>query len=156
MDVESISYNLKDKVVTFVFSEVLPVGKGTLIIEYTGILNNQMAGFYRSSYKDINGVTKIMASTQFESLDARRAFPCWDEPARKAVFGVTLVVDSDLDAFSNMPEANVKVVKDGKKKELMFMDSPKMSTYLLAFVIGEFDFVQAKTEHGVLVRVYTP
>eukprot|EP00933_Yihiella_yeosuensis_P012781 TRINITY_DN12192_c0_g1_i1.p1 TRINITY_DN12192_c0_g1~~TRINITY_DN12192_c0_g1_i1.p1 ORF type:complete len:859 (+),score=193.67 TRINITY_DN12192_c0_g1_i1:309-2579(+) len=99
-----------------------------------------------------------MASTQFESLDARRCFPCWDEPGRKAVFGITLIVETGLTAFSNMPEKSFQLVKVGNKmmKELVFMDSPKMSTYLVAFVIGEFDYVQAKTEHGVLVRVYTP
>mmetsp|Transcript_71782 Transcript_71782/g.181103 ORF Transcript_71782/g.181103 Transcript_71782/m.181103 type:complete len:897 (+) Transcript_71782:97-2787(+) len=165
-DVECVGINLKlkaegskeDCAATFVFSKVLPVGKGTLVIEYTGILNNQMAGFYRSSYKDIHGVTKTMASTQFESLDARRCFPCWDEPARKAVFAVTLVVDPALTAFSNMPESSSKMVKVGSKylREVAFMDSPKMSTYLVAIVVGEFDFVQAKTENGVLVRVYTP
>jgi len=159
-DVECIGINqkIKETTVTFVFSEVLPVGKGKLVIEYVGILNNQMAGFYRSSYKDIHGVTKMMASTQFESLDARRCFPCWDEPGRKAVFAVTLVVDPALTAFSNMPESSSRMVQVGSKymREIAFMDSPKMSTYLVAIVIGEFDFVQAKTQNGVLVRVYTP
>ncbi|KAK1738886.1 aminopeptidase [Skeletonema marinoi] len=112
-----------------------------LTIHYTGFLNNQMAGFYRSSYTDIHGTKKTMASTQFESLDARRCFPCWDEPARKAVF--------ELDAFSNMPELSHKTLEGGIKKELTFLDTPIMSTYLLAFVIGT-------TSHGVLVRVYTP
>jgi len=115
-----------------------------------------MAGFYRSSYTNIHGESKIMASTQFESLDARRAFPCWDEPARKAIFSVTLTVPKHMDAFSNMPEVSNKTLAGGKKKELTFADSPIMSTYLLAFVIGEFDFVQAQTTHGVMVRVYTP
>jgi len=156
--VEVISQNLKEKTVTFTFPEVLPVGAGVLEIEYTGILNNQMAGFYRSSYTDIHGNSKIMASTQFESIDARRCFPCWDEPGRKAVFAVTLVVPAELTAFSNMPEKDSRTIKSGTKilRDIKFMDSPKMSTYLLAFVIGEFDFVQSKTQHGVLVRVYTP
>ena len=115
-----------------------------------------MAGFYRSSYTNIHGESKIMASTQFESLDARRAFPCWDEPARKAIFGVKLTVPKHMDAFSNMPELSNKTLVGGKKKELTFADSPIMSTYLLAFVIGEFDYVQAQTSNGVMVRVYTP
>uniref|UniRef100_A0A7S2QD15 Aminopeptidase n=1 Tax=Zooxanthella nutricula TaxID=1333877 RepID=A0A7S2QD15_9DINO len=153
-----INQRCKDTTVTFVFPEVLPVGKGVVTVKYVGVLNNQMAGFYRSSYKDIHGNTKTMASTQFESLDARRCFPCWDEPGRKAVFGMTLVVDPALTAFSNMPESSMQFVKEGGKhlREICFMDSPKMSTYLVAIVIGEFDFVQSRTEHGVLVRVYTP
>mmetsp|Transcript_7913 Transcript_7913/g.17501 ORF Transcript_7913/g.17501 Transcript_7913/m.17501 type:complete len:891 (+) Transcript_7913:76-2748(+) len=157
-EVTTISMNLKSKVLKLGFAEMLPVGPGQLEIEYTGILNDQMAGFYRSSYKDINGVSKIMASTQFEAIDARRCFPCWDEPGRKAVFAVTLLVDPALTAFSNMPEKASQLVKVGTKylREIAFMDSPKMSTYLLAMVVGEFDFIQAQTEHGVLIRVYTP
>eukprot|EP00927_Polykrikos_kofoidii_P049844 TRINITY_DN43855_c0_g1_i1.p1 TRINITY_DN43855_c0_g1~~TRINITY_DN43855_c0_g1_i1.p1 ORF type:complete len:882 (-),score=207.18 TRINITY_DN43855_c0_g1_i1:132-2777(-) len=149
-------YKMKDDVVTLKFGVMLPTGEGKLTMKYVGCLNDQMHGFYRSNYKDINGTSKVMASTQFETIDARRAFPCWDEPARKAVFAVTLVVDSHLVALSNMPEAHVKVINGGKKRELLFMDSPTMSTYLLAFVVGELDFLQARSEHGVLVKVYTP
>jgi len=153
---QAVNYNIKECTLCFKFAEMLPVGEAVLEMEFFGILNNQMAGFYRSGYKDINGVSKIMASTQFQSSDARRAFPCWDEPARKAIFGLTLVVDAGLTALSNMPEKSRKFVNSGAKVEIGFMDSPKMSTYLLAFVIGEFDFIQAQTKHGVLVRVFTP
>mmetsp|Transcript_86918 Transcript_86918/g.190909 ORF Transcript_86918/g.190909 Transcript_86918/m.190909 type:complete len:893 (-) Transcript_86918:215-2893(-) len=158
IEAAAINTNIKDMTVTFVFEEILPVGKGKINIEFTGILNNQMAGFYRSNYKDFNGNTKVMASTQFEAIDARRCFPCWDEPAQKAVFAVTLVVDPTLTAMSNMPERCSKLIKVGSKtlKEISFMDSPKMSTYLLAIVIGEFDYIQDQTKNGVLVRVYTP
>jgi len=114
-----------------------------------------MAGFYRSKYTDIEGKEKIMASTQFEALDARRCFPCYDEPARKAVFGMTLVIPSNLLCFSNMPEKEVISVNK-ETKSVSFLDTPKMSTYLLAFCVGEFDCVQAQTQNGVLVKVYTP
>jgi puromycin-sensitive aminopeptidase len=114
-----------------------------------------MAGFYRSHYKDVNGNDKIVASTQFEALDARRAFPCVDEPAAKATFILTLVVPADLECFSNMPESKRITVGDNKV-EVSFLESPKMSTYLLAYCIGEFDYMQAQTEHGVLIRVYAP
>ncbi len=147
---------MKATTVTFTFPSELPVGEGVLTIKFSGILNNQMAGFYRSNYTDIHGVSKVMASTQFESLDARRAFPCWDEPSAKAVFSVTLVVPIDLTAFSNMPELKVRTLPGGKLKEILYMDTPKMSSYLVAFCVGEFDFVQDMTDHGVLVRVYTP
>ena len=115
-----------------------------------------MAGFYRSSYTDIHGKSKIMASTQFEALDARRAFPCWDEPARKAVFSVTLTIPAGLECISNMPESSRVSLPSGKATQVIFMDSPKMSTYLLAFCVGEFDYIQAQTNHGVLIKVYTP
>jgi puromycin-sensitive aminopeptidase len=128
-----------------------------LTIHYTGFLNNQMAGFYRSSYTNIHGQSKIMASTQFEALDARRAFPCWDEPARKAIFGLTLIVPAHLDCLSNMPTKSCQSLGGANNKKLVqFLDSPKMSTYLLAFCVGEFDHVQAQTSHGVMVTVYTP
>eukprot|EP00400_MALV-I_sp_L67-5_P000414 gene414-1080_t len=147
---------------TATFEENLAAGKGKLFIIFDGELNDQMAGFYRSSYETIDKKKKFMASTQFEAIDARRAFPCWDEPARKAIFGVTLVVDPDLTAFSNMPEKTTKLVKVDvggekvQKREIVFMDSPLMSTYLLAFIVGEFDFVSAVTENGVIIRCYTP
>jgi aminopeptidase N len=155
--VEEMIVNIKATTVKFIFAT--PIAKDTkslqLKIEYTGFLNNQMAGFYRSSYTDIEGKSQIMASTQFESLDARRAFPCVDEPAVKAIFGLTLTIPRNRDCFSNMPESSISTVSATKKK-VSFLDSPKMSTYLLAFCVGEFDHVQTLTQHGVLVKVYTP
>jgi len=68
------------------FPETLSPGSWRLHLTFTGILNDKLHGFYRSTYKDANGQDKMLASTQFESTDARRAFPCWDEPAHKAVF----------------------------------------------------------------------
>ena len=157
VEAEEIRDNKKATTVTFVFPETIPASSSVVLaIKYIGFLNNQMAGFYRSSYTNIHGEKKIMASTQFESLDARRAFPCWDEPARKAVFGVSLVVPVELTAFSNMPEKCSRTLEGGKLRETTYLDSPKMSSYLVAFCVGEFDYVQAQTEHGVLVKVYTP
>jgi aminopeptidase N len=149
-----IRVNLKATTVTFVFADSMPKScKIVVKIEFVGSLNNQMAGFYRSHYKDTNGKDKIVASTQFEALDARRAFPCVDEPAAKATFVLTLVVPSDLECFSNMPESKRVTIADNKV-EVSFLETPKMSTYLLAYCIGEFDYVQAQTRHGVLIKVY--
>src|SRR5262245_58699231 len=80
-----------------------PLASGTwrLRVAFTGILNDKLRGFYRSSYKDSSGEMRLMAATQFEATDARRAFPCWDEPEFKAVFAVTLVIDPKLTAVSN-------------------------------------------------------
>jgi len=156
VEADEIRTNIKATTVAFVFPHALPLGSEVdITIRYTGFLNNQMAGFYRSQYKDIHGNTKYMASTQFESLDARRAFPCWDEPSRKAVFSVALVVDSHLTCMSNMPEKCVSTIANNKK-QITYLDSPKMSSYLLAFVVGEFDYVQEMTKHGVTIRLYTP
>jgi len=154
---EQISINNKATTVTFSFPEavIFPEKPVTLKIDFVGCLNNQMAGFYRSTYKDIDGNEKIVASTQFEALDARRCFPCVDEPAAKATFLVTLIVPRHLECFSNMPESK-RISLGSENVEISFLETPKMSTYLLAFCVGEFDFVQAQNEHGVLIKVYAP
>jgi len=154
---DEIVLNVKATTVKFLFGQAIPstASKIKLSIQFTGFLNNQMAGFYRSGYTDIAGNDKIMASTQFESLDARRCFPCVDEPAAKAVFGVTLTVHSHLQVLSNMPVSQLKT-ESSSKKTISFLDTPIMSTYLLAICVGEFDCLQTVTEHGVMVSVYTP
>ena len=114
-----------------------------------------MAGFYRSTYTDIDGNKKLMASTQFESIDARRCFPGWDEPRRKATFTCALRCPSHMTALSNMPESRRKNHGDGTTTT-SFMESPRMSTYLLCFVVGEFDHVSAVSKNGVLIRAFTP
>jgi aminopeptidase N len=156
-----IHTNLKATTVKFIFATSIPKTTANdetqirLSIVYTGCLNNQMAGFYRSSYTDITGQSKFMASTQFESLDARRCFPCVDEPAAKAVFGVKLTIASHLTALSNMPVASLHTLSS-TTKSVTFLDTPVMSTYLLAMCVGEFDCSQALTSSGILVSVYTP
>lgn len=153
---DEIRVNIKTTTVTFIFGESIPKSSSiTLTIDFVGSLNNQMAGFYRSHYKDTSGKDKIVASTQFEALDARRAFPCVDEPSAKATFLLTLVVPSELECFSNMPESK-RTTLDDDTVEISFLETPKMSTYLLAYCIGEFDYVQALTKYGVLVKVYAP
>ena len=88
--VSSISYD-KD-VERAILAVPAPVGTHQLVMTYTGILNDQMAGFYRSEYTVANGEKRFMAVTQFEATDARRAFPCWDEPAVKATFKVRTMI----------------------------------------------------------------
>lgn len=150
---DSIALRTKAKTAVIGFEEVLPVGKGVLEIKFRGTLNDQMSGFYRSQYTDSKGVKRFMATTQFEAIDARKCFPCWDEPARKATFVVTMIYPSNLTAISNMPPSSQETRADGKKKEI-FMVTPKMSTYLLAFCVGEFEFVSTQTKSGVLARIF--
>lgn len=90
-----------------------------------------------------------------EATDARRAFPCWDEPAIKATFDITLVVPKDRIALSNMPVVSEKSLDDGWRS-VHFDTTPIMSTYLVAAVVGEYDYVEGKSKDGVLVRVFTP
>ncbi|KAJ1361682.1 pp2a multicopy suppressor [Parelaphostrongylus tenuis] len=128
-----------------------------LSLEYTGEINDKMRGFYRSSYKDDENREKFLASTQFESTYARYAFPCFDEPIYKATFDVSLVVDPGMTAISNMPVvATAPCDYHGSKKVLVKFDrTPLMSTYLVAFVVGELDYIQTSSKYGTIIRVYT-
>lgn len=141
----------KDEIVVLKFEEALPIGAGVLEMNFEGTLNDQMKGFYRSTYEH-NGEKKNMAVTQFEPTDARRCFPCWDEPAFKSTFKITLEVPSELVALSNMPVVDEQL--NGPVKTLTFQESPIMSTYLVAVVVGLFDFVEATSTDGTKVRVY--
>uniref|UniRef100_A0A0E0M0C9 Aminopeptidase n=1 Tax=Oryza punctata TaxID=4537 RepID=A0A0E0M0C9_ORYPU len=142
----------EDEILVLEFDGELPLGEGVLAMSFNGTLNDQMRGFYRSKY-EYKGETKNMAVTQFESVDARRCFPCWDEPSFKAKFKLTLEVPSELVALSNMPIANEKIA--GPIKIVEYEESPLMSTYLVAIVVGLFDCIEGVTSEGNKVRVYT-
>ncbi|KAL3600265.1 Aminopeptidase 2 mitochondrial [Fusarium poae] len=154
----TLDYDKDSQTTTITFDKTIPAGqKARLTQRFTGTLNDDMAGFYRSSYKDEQGNTKYIATTQFEATDARRAFPCLDEPALKATFTVTLIADKDLVCLGNMDVASEKEVDSkvtGKKsKSITYNKTPIMSTYLLAFIIG--DLKQYETNNfRVPIRVW--
>jgi len=135
----AVTLDADNEQATLSFPELMTPGQRELQIKFSGILNDKLHGFYRSIYKDADGREKPLASTQFESTDARRAFPCWDEPAFKAVFQVRLVVDDGLTAISNARVIRETFLPQSGKKEVVFADSMKMSTYLVAFIVGEFE-----------------
>lgn len=134
-----ISFDVESQRVTLSFDEEVGVSKSAVIqIKYAGTMNNTMAGFYRSRYKPAvtpapsvpkQGDYHYMFSTQFESGDARRAFPCFDEPNLKATFDFSIEVPEDQVALSNMPEKGVEQVKNGLKV-VSFDRTPLMSTYV--------------------------
>jgi puromycin-sensitive aminopeptidase len=135
-----------------VFSRPLEPGQWRLRLSFRGVLNDKLHGFYRSQYRDDQGRMHMIAATQFEATDARRAFPCWDEPAIKAVFQTTLVVDEDLSAISNTAiEAERRL--EGGCKAVVFKETIKMSTYLVAFVVGEFEAGEPADVDGTPLRV---
>ncbi len=115
-------------------------GQLTLRIDYTGEINDRMGGFYRSRYS-AGGREKFMALTQFQESDARKAIPCMDHPSQKATFDLEMVIDRDLTAISNCPVEEETFLEDGKK-QVRFQQTPRMSTYLLFFGVGEFEFVE--------------
>jgi aminopeptidase N len=126
-------------------------GRFVLSTAFVGLINDRMAGFYRTRYK-AGDHERYAAVTQFEESDARRALPCFDHPAHKAAFEVEMIVDKDLHAVSNMPAIEERPVEGGKK-HVRFERTPKMPTYLLFFGVGEFE--RLEDPGRVLVRVLT-
>ena len=151
---QAISFDEDAESATFEFGAELPAGEATLAIEFTGELNDKLRGFYRSTYTDIDGNERYMATTQLEATDARRAFPCWDEPALKATFTLTLVVPSEMTAVSNMPVVSEEEVRPGVKS-VKYGETPIMSTYLLAFIVGDLSYIEEVGDNGTLMRVFT-
>ncbi len=149
---KNVSY-LKDKDhVRLAFHKPLPKGRGELKLSFSGKFHH-IRGFYRSSYR-YQGKDRHLVTTQFEPTDARRAFPCFDEPHQKAVFDVTVVVPKHQTVISNTIEKRV-TEHDSGVKVVEFEPTPKMSTYLVAYVAGDLEFIEAKSKRGVAVRVFT-
>ncbi len=145
--------NFDDELEQVIFgpaSELAP-GPCTLSCRFTGALNDKLRGFYRSTYTGVDGEVQTIATTQFESVDARRCFPCFDEPDRKAVFEVALIVEPDVEAISNSPVVGSDPV--GKKRRIRFSPTMKMSTYLVAFVVGKLETTRTVDVDGVPLRV---
>ena len=126
-------------------------GKATIDLKFRGILNDRLLGFYRSRYKQ-NGKTKYLATTQFEAADARRAFPCWDEPEAKATFEISIIADNKFTALSNMPVKSKKKITS--KTIYKFAKTPIVSTYLIYLGVGEFEYLTGKIGK-VQIRVVT-
>ncbi len=131
---------------TFTFPYTLSAGKAVLYIQYSGILNNELRGFYLSKTARRN-----YAVTQFESTDARRAFPCFDEPAFKATYDVSLTIDSADTAISNTSIESDTPAPPAGKHTIKFFTTPRMSTYLVAFLVGDFQCTAGESD-GVAIR----
>ena len=129
-------------------------GKIKIKLEFEGTNNDGMYGFYRSTYSN-NGKKCTLLSTQFEATNARNAFPCFDEPELKATFDISLVVDKKQDCISNMPEAESMDMGNGKKA-VIFKRTPKMSTYLVYFGVGNFDILSSKMGNLEVRVISTP
>jgi puromycin-sensitive aminopeptidase len=130
------------------------IGPGNAVIEivYGAEISHGLLGFYRSTFTDTAGNEHVLAATQFEAPHARAAFPCFDEPAFKAVFGVTLEVADGLSALSNGPEIHRESIGAGRVR-VTFGDTISMSTYLVAWVVGPLEVTEPVDAGGVAVRV---
>lgn len=126
-----------------------------LFTEFVGELADDLGGFYRSEYTE-DGVKKVLATTQMQPTDARKAFPCFDEPAMKAIFHMTLIHPPDTVALSNgMNHAPVDITLEGQNlKQTSFEPTQVMSTYLLAFVVCEFTYIGSEPGAEVLIRIW--
>ena len=156
-----VSFDEPKQQATFTFPNPLPAGKVTLNISYAGILNDKLRGFYLSTTKDTEDAKgnktkgRSYAVTQFESTDARRAFPSFDEPALKATYDISLTVDKGDTVISNGPEISDKKASDGKHT-LTFQTTPRMSTYLVAFLVGDFECSKGKSDKTPIRVCSTP
>jgi puromycin-sensitive aminopeptidase len=153
--VASVALDDEAERATLTFDRAVPAGQAVLQLRFRGVLNDKLVGFYRSTFTDDAGATRVLATTQMEATDARRAFPCWDEPDAKAVFGVTLVVPEDLLAVSNAGEIG-REPAGGGKVAVRFADTMPMSTYLVAFVVGPLVATAPVDVDGKPLRVVCP
>ena len=142
----------KDKeMATLTVGKPLPAGPATVHIQYTGILNSELRGFYLG--KDKEG--RKYAVTQFEATDARRAFPSFDEPAYKATFDITVVADKGLSAISNGKVVSDEAGPSADKHSVKFATTAKMSSYLVALAVGNFEYIEGSAD-GIPIRVWGP
>ena len=147
----AIKIDKKSELLTLALPSELAAGDHTLALSFAGKINQQGQGLFYVPYQEHgSGTKKIMLATQFEATDARRFFPCWDEPVFRARFQLTVVVPENWLAVSNMPIESEETSAAGK--EVRFAASPPMSSYLNVFVAGELDLIESRSG-GTQLRV---
>ncbi len=150
--IASIKLDDKDQIVTLTFPQVVPVGVHKLEIAFEGKIGDQAQGLYYVEYPTEHG-KKIMLTTQMEPTDARRMFPCWDEPVYRSTYQLTVTTPGNMMAVSNTSIETEKSAGAGVKT-ITFGRTPKMSSYLVVLVVGELEAVTGQTD-GVQLRVIT-
>jgi aminopeptidase N len=144
-----VSLDKEKEQATLALDKQLQPGPATIEIKYTGTLNHDMRGFYIG--KQDNG--QKYAATQLEATDARRAFPSFDEPAYKATFDITVVADKGMTVISNTKPVSDEAGPLQGKHTVRFATTPKMSCYLVAIVVGDFEYIEGSAD-GIPIRVY--
>ncbi|MCS0612458.1 M1 family metallopeptidase [Massilia kyonggiensis] len=150
----SVAVDNDAQTATFTLAQPIAPGMYRLAMDYTGMIGTQAVGLFSLDYPGADGKQQRALYTQFENSDARRMIPSWDEPAYKATFALDVVVPAAQMAVSNMPATKTETLADGRKR-VSFATTPKMSTYLLFFALGDFERAAAKvdgTEIGVVTR----
>ena len=146
------TFSLNEELERLIINTAVTAGPVTIDIAFTGILNDKLRGFYRSTFVDDSGTTRTIATTQMQSTDCRRAFPCFDEPDFKAVFAIDLTFASDLMAVSNSREVRREDLGNGTTRA-WFSDTMIMSTYLVAFVVGPLEATDTVMVGDVALRL---
>lgn len=149
-------YQPQEYVVVEATNELPATGPGevyVLSLDFQGWLNGSVVGFYRVIYVE-NGVTKKIAATDHEPTDARKSFPCFDEPNKKATYKVSITHDKEYGALSNMPPVGTPEELSGNKLKTSFENSVPMSTYLVCFAVHQFEFVERTSNKGIPLRIY--
>ena len=140
----SIKTDTKSELLTLALPSELPTGEHTLALRFAGTINQQGQGLFYMRYQEQGtGARKIMLGSQFEATDARRFFPCWDEPVFRARFQLTAIVPENWLAVSNMPVESEDKIAGGK--EVRFAATPPMSSYLNVFVAGELESIESRS-----------
>jgi puromycin-sensitive aminopeptidase len=148
-----VTFDEENEFAIFTFPTTIKKGRYKLSLKFRGVLNGKLHGFYRTLYKGVDGKKKVIASTQMEPADARRAFPSFDEPDRKAEFSISIIADPSLTALSNGLPYRSRLLPNGKKLTT-FEKSPLMATYVTGMVVGAFAKSKTVVVNGVKVTVY--
>lgn len=151
MTVDRVNLHARYDEVRLHTKEMLYPGMYDVTLAFSGIISRNMEGIYPSTFTH-DGHKKQLIATQFESHHARDAFPCIDEPEAKATFELALETPQGVTAISNAPVR--AQINDGDRMRTIFEVTPKMSTYLLAFVVGEIGYREAQTKDGTTIRIY--
>ncbi len=147
-----VSFSLNEELERLIIDAAVSPGPITLHISFTGTLNDKLRGFYRSTFTDENGAIRTIATTQMQSTDCRRAFPCFDEPDFKATFAIDITCDADLLAVSNGREIRRETQPNGQVR-IWFSETMLMSTYLVAFVVGPLEATEPVMVGSLPLRV---
>ena len=144
-----VTIEKEKEMATLIFEKSIEPGPATIHLKYAGLLNSELRGFYLGRDKE----GRKYAVTQFEPTDARRAFPCFDEPAYKATYEITVITDSGLAAISNAKTVSDTPGPVEGKHTVKFAPTAKMSSYLVAMAVGQFEYVEGEAD-GIPIRVY--
>ena len=153
--ITEIGYDAEMERATLTLGSAIEPGTYRLEMEHSGTINDQLRGLYQSVCRDPEGAELPLATSQCQSTDARRIFPCWDEPDFKATYQTTMVVAEGLEAYSNTAELERTDLGDGRV-EFRFDKTMKMSTYLLAFIAGPFEATEPRVVRGTPIRIIVP